>query len=158
MCRVGSLPARDAPSRLPHAREVAAAPARERRALPPAVSARRGGERDARRAVVRAALRNRRQRPRAAGEAADGGAHRLEVAHRGEALRLGARERREHLEQLDDVVVVAEVRGGVGGLAADGARPQVEVLGLGAEAVVERLQRGGEVGCVRDAWRDVRFD
>ena len=54
--------------------------------------------------------------------------------------------------------MVAEVRGGVGGLAADGARPQVEVLGLGAEAVVERLGWGEEVWCVRDAGRDVRFD
>ena len=32
------------------------------------------------------------------------------------------------------------------------------MLGLGAEAVVERLGWGEEVLCVRDAGRDVRFD
>mmetsp|Transcript_34643 Transcript_34643/g.81797 ORF Transcript_34643/g.81797 Transcript_34643/m.81797 type:complete len:306 (+) Transcript_34643:59-976(+) len=99
----------------------------------------------------------RATQPRLAAEAlaSEGELDLGEVPRRGVRLALCGAERGEHLEQLHNVAVVAQVRRGARGLAAHGAGEEVRVRGRGAEGVLQRLEHELVRGVVSDAEHEV---
>mmetsp|Transcript_59378 Transcript_59378/g.142495 ORF Transcript_59378/g.142495 Transcript_59378/m.142495 type:complete len:526 (-) Transcript_59378:1197-2774(-) len=99
----------------------------------------------------------RATQPRLAAEAlaSEGELDLGEVPRRGVRLALCGAERGEHLEQLHNVAVVAQVRRGARRLAAHGAGEEVRVRGRGAEGVLQRLEHELVRGVVSDAEHEV---